>query len=64
MAYKLLISFPNRANETGENQKKLPWPGYVASVFVFLGSIIICLGYKVFQTKPKSLGHWQSVSSV
>lgn len=36
----------------GENQYKLAGPDYVAYVFVFLRSIIICR-YEPFETKPK-----------
>ena len=46
MAYKPLISFPKQCRRDGGRPGNLSGPGYVASLFVFLGSIINCKLYK------------------
>jgi len=49
----LLPTVPTRRGKAGRNywgpavQKEAPWPYYVAKVFFFLGSIIMCRMYKL-----------------
>ena len=64
----LLPTVPARRGKACRNywgpavQKGVPWPDYVAKVFFFLGSIIMCRMYKLTLSKQvQGTCNWESV---